>query len=139
MTQGHRKILLPKATSIILVCAAMMLASCSSEPRKLSAAEQEIYSQQVRCYGADECTKLWRKAQVWAATHSGYKIQTATDSIIDTYNAMAYSTSWAIRIIRVPGPQDVDELQIFPDCGPAPLCRETKAEIVVDFKRAMIR
>lgn len=48
------------------------------------------------------CTTSWERAQLWLAKHSRWKIQTATDVMIQTYNPPEHDTSYGFTATREP-------------------------------------
>lgn len=64
------------------------------------------------------CADLWSKAQVWLAKHSNYKIQTITDSIIETYGP-TYDLdpmSCGFTILKEPVGQGRFMISVNPKC-----------------------
>lgn len=90
----------------------------------------------VACFGQEECSRLWRRAQAWVVQNAGMKIQTATDAVIKTFNPPLYSTVWGFQVLRVPGAVTGEELlELRVTCGAAPICREHPASMIASFNR----
>ena len=124
------------ALAVIATIAASALTGCATQ-RQLSQSEIDEANAPLYCEGRDECDFMWRKAQVYVSTASGYKIQTATDSVIETYNAPAYSMTWAYKLTKAPIKPGKDRILMTPSCGPAPICQGGPMEMVQMFKRHM--
>jgi hypothetical protein len=54
------------------------------------------------CEGADDCKAKWDAAQLWVVKNAGYKIQTATDVVIETYNPTESGVELAARVTKEP-------------------------------------
>ena len=127
----------------ILLCAAalsLVLSGCAVPARKtrlLSDDELLQIDTPPSCQGADECARLWRSAQAWVAQHSGYKLQTVTDAVIQTYTPPNYSLSWGFQVVRQPSASGGEQLAVYPTCGPAPICPETQNEMRASFNRGV--
>ena len=117
------------------VAALAVVGGCASRSPPLSVSQYVEYAKPLECKGADECTRLWRRAQVWVAQNAGFKIQVATDAIIETYNAPIYSNQWAMRVVRIPKSDGVEEIDLTPNCGQVPLCTISPEKLIVRFKR----
>jgi hypothetical protein len=49
-----------------------------------------------------ECKVEWQRAQLWVTKHSRWKIQTSTDVVIQTFNAVSSDVSYGFTITREP-------------------------------------
>ncbi len=83
-----------------------ILSSCATQEQ--IQARQELLNQfnktKPLCNSDDECARKWSAAQIWVLRNCGMKIQIATDSIIETYNAPSGSTSLQCRVTKEPVP-----------------------------------
>jgi len=122
-----------KAASLALAAAAM--AGCAvNKPPPASEAQIREYNTPLVCEGKDQCDLYWRKAQAWVLMNAGYKLQMATDMVIETFSAKQYySTGWAMRVTRIPATKTQDRLVLEPSCGQAPICRGDYFTLVSDF------
>lgn len=119
---------------VLVLCTAALMAACASTPPLSPSQYREVYTP-LTCEGADECGKLWRRAQIWVAENAGFKIQVATDAVIETYSAPAYSSKWAMRLVRIPREGAKEELQLTLSCGQVPLCGAPEERMLLRFKR----
>lgn len=96
------------------------------------------YNLPITCTGQDECARLWRAAQVWVADNAGYKIQTSSDAVIETFGgAEPYGSRWAMQVTRVPIDRNVDRIVLRPRWGQVSLCRPSAMEMVARFHAAL--
>lgn len=84
---------------IAFVATAALLAGCALEPRPLTF-EEMADQKPPKCSGAQHCAAMWQRAQAWVATNSRYKIQIATDVVIQTYTPTRSSTDLGFTIVR---------------------------------------
>ena len=117
----------------LLISVALLAGCATQEP--ISSAEDWEAREPLVCRGKDQCDRWWRRAQVWISENSGFRIQVATDGIIETYGPPAYSTRWAFRAVREPSANEVERMRIAASCGPAPLCRQNPLKLIAQFKR----
>lgn len=71
--------------ALVAIAAAALLSACGN----MGTQEQrdEFRRTIPICDGADDCKAKWEAAQIWVVHHSGFKIQTATDVLIQTYSS----------------------------------------------------
>lgn len=105
-----------------------MMAACApiTNPALVSAlgpiqAEDPV----VPCDG-DECKQLWERAQFWVARHSEWKIQTATDVLIQTYNANSSALSYGFTVTKEPLGEKRYRITLEAACGNMFGCLELK-------------
>lgn len=120
------------ATAVV----AAITAGCASRPA-LSDEEVAHLEEPLECDSKTQCDLLWRRTQAWIAQTSGYKLQVATDTVIETYNAGKWSTTWAFQALREPIDEKRDRINLVANCGSAPLCTRSAAQVIADFRRAM--
>ena len=123
---------------IVAGAAIAILAGCASpSTNDLTPDDVAQLQEPLECQGKAACDLMWRRAQLWVAQHSGYKIQLATDVIIETHNARDYSLRWAMRVIRDPITAERDRISLIPSCGNAPLCSGSASKLDAEFRRDM--
>ena len=84
-----------------LIVALPLLAGCATSSEIVTALEPARgMPSEVRC--TDPCTDEWQRAQFWIATYSEWKIQTATDVLIQTFNSVDSSVSRGFTVTREP-------------------------------------
>jgi hypothetical protein len=77
----------------------------------------------------------WQRAQAWVANNSEYRLQTVTDTIIETYGPLAVRRGLAFRITRVPDDKEGARIYVLPACSNAFGCSPTPTDAIIDFKR----
>jgi hypothetical protein len=91
----------------------------------------------VRCGSRDQCDRWWRTAQVWVVKNAGYKVQIATDGIVQTAGPDAGSPSWFMLVTRAPHADGGEAIDIELRCGTGATCAPAYDSVVADFKRAV--
>lgn len=69
---------------LMMVLMVAFMAGCATPPSPYK--KQEALDTMPYCSGQADCTAKWDAAQLWVVKHCGYKIQSATNVIIETYN-----------------------------------------------------
>jgi hypothetical protein len=87
--------------AVALGAAALALLSGCAVQDQVSSTTMEQATQPLTCMSKAECDAWWARAQVWVTNHSEYKLQTVTDSIIQTAGRQTRA--------RVPDHQDADQ------------------------------
>ena len=121
----------------LLVCFfAFSLTACETIP--VSPDDQAIASTPLVCDSKIACDAMWAKTQFWIASNSGYKIQTSSIFLIETFNPTNYSTTWAFRAMREPLGSERERIWIYPNCSSVPACGEKPATVAARFKRYIL-
>lgn len=89
----------------------------------------------IVCAGTDQCALWWRRAQLWIARNSGYKLQVISDTVLETYGARPGSTSWAFSATREPLGEGREQIELDPSCGSQPQCTQNALTLRADFSR----
>lgn len=85
----------------LLALVVVLASGCASTiTPKLQAVLVNAPTGPVAC--ADTCKTEWERAQLWITNHSKWKVQTATDVVISTYNPPNYDVSYGFTITREP-------------------------------------
>lgn len=94
------RLVLAATASLIL---ASTLAGCSISPAKDEQMNRAEFERTIpTCDGEQDCNVKWEAAQLWVVHNAGFKIQTATNVLIETYNAVGGSSSIAVRVTKEP-------------------------------------
>jgi hypothetical protein len=112
-----------------------ILGSATTEisPEQLNQIERTI----PKCETEKECERKWAGAQAWVAKNSGYKIQVATDSLIETYNSTDSSTRLAARVVKEPIGSTGYQFVVTVWCDNIYGCRPDVASAMLDFNRTV--
>jgi len=84
-----------------LVTAIALLAGCSTTGQ-IAGETMEQATAPLTCTNKAECDAWWARAQVWVSNHSEYKLQTVTDSIIQTDGPSGGKRALAYQITKTP-------------------------------------
>lgn len=79
------------------------LTGCAASP-ELQKIQREVADHMPTC-NADipkQCAQMWEAAQVWVVQNSAFKLQIATDVLLETYGPPAYDTRIAVRVLKEP-------------------------------------
>ena len=78
-----------------------LLVGCATSPER-QAKQAEFNSTIPTCSGTAGCNAKWEAAQLWVVHNAGWKIQTQSSVLIETYNAVNSSTNIAVRVTKEP-------------------------------------
>lgn len=70
---------------IIVATLILLLTGCATNQATL-AKRAEFERTIPTCSGGEDCTAKWEAAQLWVVHNAGYKIQTSTSVLIETYS-----------------------------------------------------
>ena len=87
------------------------------------------------CTNKSQCEVYWQRAQAWVANNSEYRLQTVTDTIVETYGPLAGRTGLAFRITKVPDDKDGARIYLLPACANAFGCSPSSTDATAAFKR----
>lgn len=90
------------------------------------------------CRDKDECAIYWSKAQIWLATNSAWKIQLATDSVLQTYSATSNSTSPSFTVTKQPQANGSSKIVVSAVCANPYGCIPPVWESIYSFKHYLI-
>ena len=92
---------LPRMRLAATAAALALMAGCAQSPER-----QALMSEAQRtvpvCDGERDCTAKWEAAQLWVVRNAGFKIQTVTNVLIQTFNASNHSIYLAATITKEP-------------------------------------
>jgi hypothetical protein len=113
---GKLKMLSFKSTFLVLV---VFLTGCASQPEFIPPRVTEAANMPVVCSTKEECDAMWAKAQIFIVQNAGYKIQVATDYIIETYSSRV-SNGYSMRLIKTPLGEGKFQFNLSASCGDYP-------------------
>lgn len=105
---------------VFLACSA--LAGCASGPQ-LSSQDVARAHRPFICTSKAECDTDWSRAQVWVAQHSAYRIQIASQSVIETYGPGGSSPALAYELTRSPNNDGTETIHAVAACDNIFVCR----------------
>ena len=118
-----------------LLAAFAVLTGCTQMPTPAELAANPTTAEPVLCVDKAQCDLYWRRAQAWVANNSEYRLQTVTDTIIETYGPIAPRRGLAFRITKVPDDREGARIYALPACSNAFGCTPAPTDAVVAFKR----
>lgn len=89
-----------------VMIATVMLGGCAA---KVDPALKAEAMKPLTCNDEKQCDFYWKRAQFWLANNSSWKIQTATDTLISTYNPSPNSPFLAYQVSKMPMKMDPQE------------------------------
>ncbi|MGR8932594.1 MAG: hypothetical protein ACU836_18380 [Gammaproteobacteria bacterium] len=96
-----KKIRTMKKTAIAILVITVTFGGCATSQEKQ--AKQDLFNLTIPiCSGTDDCNAKWEAAQLWVVHNAGWKIQTQSNVLIETYNADHGSTNIAVRVTKEP-------------------------------------
>jgi hypothetical protein len=101
-----------RAIQIVAVAATALIAACTP-PAHLDLGPAATAGP-VTC--DTSCAVNWQRAQFWIVKHSAWKVQTATDVIIETFNPTTSSSTYGFTVAREPLPGAKYRITIEPHC-----------------------
>ena len=81
-----------------LVCA-LLVTACVSQQHQIEL-QQLVEATIPTCEGTEDCAAKWDAARTWVVQHAGYGIQTATDLVIQTFDAVDSSDMALMATVR---------------------------------------
>jgi hypothetical protein len=101
------------------LCLVLALASCLPIAWTARLGVESRAREPLVCSGAENCDAAWIKAVDWVGQHCAFKVQTRTDSVVETEGPLeAPNTDVACRVERVPLPESgAARIELTPSCG----------------------
>ena len=114
--------------------AALLLSACAAT----GTVQQTAPPVPIVCNGAADCQAKWSRAVSWVATHSSYKIQTQTDSLIQTMGPLPEDPRPAYTVTKLSREPDSYEITFAGGCDNFIGCVPTIADARAEFRQAVI-
>jgi hypothetical protein len=111
-----------------------VLAGCVQVPVVSNPAAAPESAKPLLCVGKAQCDIFWRRAQAWVANNSEYRLQTVTDTVIETDGPAVGRTGLAYRVTRVPDDKDGARIYVLASCSNAFGCSPEPSTAVQAFK-----
>ena len=115
---------------------AALLAGCAPAP--IAVEPPAASATPVLCVNKAQCDVYWQRAQAWLANNSTYRMQTITDTVLETAGPQAARTALAFRITRVPDNQEGARIYVMAACGYSMPCNPPSFDAVIAFKRFVV-
>jgi hypothetical protein len=111
-----------------------ILCGCATSP-KMQAKQAEFFRTIPTCSGAEDCNAKWEAAQLWVVHNAGWKIQTQSSVVIETYNAVGSSPRIAVRVTKEPLGGGKYQFLIDVRCDNIFGCQPNSWDAALDFNR----
>ena len=116
--------------------AAAVLSGCVQTP--IAIEPPATSAEPVLCVNRSQCDVYWQRAQAWVANNSVYRLQTVTDTVLETTGPQPARTGLAFRITRVPDNDDGARIYVMAACGNSVGCNPAPSDAVTAFKRFVV-
>jgi len=114
------------------------LASCATvSPQQDDALKAQAQATIPHCTAARQCEGEWAAARDWVVSNCAMKIQTMTDSYIDTYNATDGEAGLACQVTKDPDPKGGYNIAIAVNCDNMFGCVPNQWVAIVAFNKAV--
>lgn len=122
----------------IVALAAAGLSGCAALQNPAAQAKRDEIQRTIpTCTSERECTAKWEAAQLWVVKNAGYKIQTATTVLIQTFNATRSSVYLAAQITKEPLGGGKYQFIANVWCDNIFGCRPDRMDALLDFNRTL--
>ena len=117
---------------------AAVLSACAMETTAQRATvPAEIAASTPVCVEQRECEAMWSAARAWVNSTCDMKIQTITDSYIETYGPAGSSTNVACRVTKDPRPAGGYWIRAVAACANPFGCNTDTRKAVLNFNRTV--
>ncbi|MDN7178593.1 hypothetical protein M0D69_11275 [Caballeronia sp. SEWSISQ10-4 2] len=117
-----------------IVAVIALLAGCSTTGQ-IAGETMEQATAPLTCTNKAECDAWWARAQVWVINHSEYKLQTVTDSIIQTDGPSGGKRALAYQITKTPSNEGTATIGFAAHCDNMLGCEPNPWKAGADFKQ----
>jgi hypothetical protein len=128
--------LISRCVSLTLILGALSLVGCATagpSPQVRAQFQDTIPT----CSGEADCKAKWETAQLWVVHNAGFKIQTATDVLIETCNATGGSPSIAVRVTKEPLGGGQYRFVVFVSCDNIFGCVPDSWQAAINFNQVV--
>ncbi len=119
------------AASLALV---LLTSGCASQDQ-VSSTTMEQATQPLTCMSKAECDAWWARAQVWVTNHSEYKLETVTNSIIQTAGPSSSKRALAYQVTMTPTNEATATIGFAAHCDHPLGCEPGPWQAGADFKQ----
>lgn len=122
---------------LALLCVATVgaagAAGCSTQGQ-VDPGVMQIATTPLTCSGKAECDMWWQRAQTWVTSHSTYRIESSTDTLIQTAGPDGGKPALAYQITRTPNPDGTATIGFAAHCDGSFGCKPNPWEAGANFK-----
>ena len=131
-------------STIRLTAALALLATCvpaeaaQKKDPAVEAAMEKLAAMSVTCSDDQDCSRKWTKAVAWVSKNSAFKIQIATDNLIQTFGPSYTIHGTAFVVNKVPAAVGhVFEFRAL--CNSQPFCGLSERDYKASFVAAVMK
>jgi hypothetical protein len=99
----------------LLAVLCVVAAGCSTKGQ-VDPDVMQIATAPLTCSSKAECEAWWQRAQIWVTSHSKYKVEAATDTLIQTAGPDGGKRALAYQITRAPNPDGTSTIGFAAHC-----------------------
>jgi len=121
-----------------VLAVAATVAGCATATNDAALAEARAID--TTCAVGPECDAKWEAAQLWIVKNAGFKMQTVTNVVLQTYGPsgdVSDSTRIAVTATREPAGPQRSRIFVTVRCGNPFGCTPEWQQAVLDFKRTV--
>ncbi|SAK43137.1 hypothetical protein AWB81_00201 [Caballeronia arationis] len=122
------------ASALAAMASIALVVGCSTQGQ-VSGETMEQATSPLTCMNKAECDAWWGRAQVWVTNHSEYKLQTVTDSIIQTAGPSGGKRALAYQITKTPSNEGTATIGFAAHCDNMLGCEPNPWKAGADFKQ----
>nr|WP_025598114.1 hypothetical protein [Burkholderia sp. WSM2230] len=120
--------------AVLCVGAAAVGAAGCSTRGQVDPDVMQIATTPLTCSGKAQCDLWWQRAQTWVTNNSKYKVEAATDTLIQTAGPDGGKRALAYQITRAPNPDGTATIGFAAHCDGSLGCKPNPWEAGADFK-----
>ena len=120
---------------IIAACVVTILTGCATGS-KLTPEQKSLANEPLLCSTKQDCDFMWQRAQSWVANNSHFRIQVATDTLIQTFGPSA-DAYFAFTITKELNREGGARIMIAPQCGNMFGCVTDPWDLIYSFKQSL--
>lgn len=121
-----------KNEKAVILALAASLAGCANNAVRPET--EALAREPVICETKAQCDFYWQRAQVFIATYSRYRIQTATDTVLETYGPLGSNVELAYKVIRISNTNGSAQITINAGCANMFGCSPDRFVGIANFK-----
>ena len=96
---------------------ALLAVGCSSTSKPATVALADVPAREAVTCSGDDCSLCWDRAQLWLVGHSKWKIQTATNAVIQTFSPAGSEPSYGFTVTKEPDGTGAHRIRLSMSCG----------------------
>lgn len=117
---------------VLVIAMAATVSGCVSQAERAS--NQAAMNESVPvCETTKQCEVAWSAATTWVTEHCAMKLQTVTDSLLETYNSPPDSPQISCRVLKEKGPGGRAAVRISVGCANIFGCVPNSVDSVLAF------